>query len=202
MTERKARPARLAFLLVAAAIGSTASADDSRWQVARADVRVTCPLTVGGSFEARSGAVTGTLALAALDPATLNGDLSLELGTLDTGISLRNDHLRHEYLEVGKGDGFDRAVLSDIKLRGVTSAAFEGRTEFTGTLRLHGTTREVSGPAEVRREGASLRIEASFPVTLADYGIPKPQYLGVGVKSQVQVKVSLAVAAVASEASR
>ena len=34
-------------------------------------------------------------------------------------------------------------------------------------------------------------MEASFLVKLADFGIPKPQYLGVGVKSEVQVKVTL-----------
>jgi hypothetical protein len=28
-------------------------------------------------------------------------------------------------------------------------------------------------------------------VTLADFAIPKPQYLGVGLKNDVQVKVSL-----------
>ena len=36
-----------------------------------------------------------------------------------------------------------------------------------------------------------MRVEATFPVTLPDYGIAKPRYLGVGVKDEVGVKVSL-----------
>jgi hypothetical protein len=35
-------------------------------------------------------------------------------------------------------------------------------------------------------------------VTITDYGIAKPQYLGVGVKNQVQVRVSLAATPVAA----
>ena len=34
-------------------------------------------------------------------------------------------------------------------------------------------------------------MEASFTVKLADFGIRSPQYLGVGVKSEVQVRVGL-----------
>ena len=100
---------------------------------------------------------------------------------------------------MGKGQSFEHAVLSDIRLGDVDPETFQGRTAFSGTFSLHGTQRAISGQAEVRRQGDSVRVEASFPVTLADYGIPKPQYLGVGVKEEVQVKVSL-VAEKAGEA--
>jgi hypothetical protein len=35
-----------------------------------------------------------------------------------------------------------------------------------------------------------LRLEATFPVQIADYGIPDPRYLGVGVRNEVTVRVS------------
>ena len=157
-----------------------------------------CPLTVGGSFEAKTPSLAGTVAVTTSHPAAFAGDLAVDLRSLDTGISLRNDHLRDEYLEVGKGQGFDKAVLSDIHLGDVDSETFQGRTSFTGTLLLHGTKKDISGQAEVRREGSSVRIEATLPIVLADHGIPKPQYLGVGVKSQVQVKVSFVATPVAT----
>lgn len=170
---------------------ATALPAEGPWTISQADVRVLCPLTVGGSFEARTASLAGSMAVAAPHPAAFMGDLIVDLRTLDTGIGMRNDHMREKYLEVGKGDGFDRAVLSDVHLGDVDVETFQGRTTFTGTLRLHGARKNVTGPAEVRRTGSSVRIEAIFPVTLADFGIPKPQYLGVGVKSEVQVKVSL-----------
>jgi hypothetical protein len=60
----------------------------------------------------------------------------------------------------------------------------------------------ITGQADIKREGSSVRIEATFPVTIADHAIDKPQYLGVGVKSQVQVKVSLLATPVAAGVSR
>jgi len=181
--------ALLAGLVALAA--ATALPAEGPWSVSQADVRVLCPLTVGGSFEARTTSLVGTVVVATSHPASFVGDLAVDLRTLDTGIGMRNDHMREKYLELGKGDGFENAVLSDIHLGEVDAETFQGRTTFTGTLLLHGTKRRVTGPADVRRVGSSVRIEATFPVALADHGIPKPQYLGVGVKGEVQVKVSL-----------
>ena len=67
-------------------------AQSRSWTTTTGDVRVTCPLTVGGSFEAKTTALAGRLSV---DPATtaLAGELSVELKTLDTGISLRNQHM-------------------------------------------------------------------------------------------------------------
>jgi hypothetical protein len=166
------------------------AADASAWNVVRGDVRVVCPMTIGGSFEARTAAIRGTLTLAP-SAVVFGGDLSVALGTLDTGIDLRNEHLRRKYLEVDRGPGFDQAVLSEISLGGADPRGVQGKTRFTGTLLLHGTKRPVAGEATVRRDGNAVRVEASFPVTVSDFGIEKPQYLGVGVSNQVTVNVSL-----------
>lgn len=173
------------LLALALAASSPAIAAD----VSHGDVRVVCPMTVGGSFEAKTTALSGSLS-----PAGPN-ELTVDLRSLDTGIGLRNDHLRESYLEVAKGEGFDKAVLSGIAIAAPDPAAFQGRTTFTGTLRLHGVAKPVAGSVEVRRQGASLRVTASFPVGLTEFGIAEPRYLGVGVKDEVRVNVTLSVAA-------
>jgi polyisoprenoid-binding protein YceI len=170
-------------------------------RVAGAQIRVTCPMTVGGSFEAKTSALTGALTLASASPAAYSGELTADLRTLDTGIELRDDHMRNEYLEVGKGDGFATAVLSAISLGNVDADTVQGRTAFTGMLRLHGVKKPIAGQADIKRSAGSMRIDATFPVTLSDFGIAKPQYLGVGVKTVVQVKVSLDVQLEAAQAS-
>jgi polyisoprenoid-binding protein YceI len=178
----------LALLAAFSATGALGAG--TSWRVVRGDVRVVCPMTVGGSFEANTGAIQGTVSLG--EPRTaLGGDLSVDLATLDTGIGLRNEHLRNMYLEVGRGQGFNRAVLSAIRLGVADPRGFEGKTTFAGTFLLHGTTKPVAGQATVRREGRDVRVEASFPVTVSAFGINKPQYLGVGVRDQVTVTVSL-----------
>lgn len=173
--------------LVAAHAG--AAAQVGNWRVASGQVVVVCPLTVGGSFDATSRSVSGQLSVDASQPSTLAGTIEVDLETLDTGISLRNAHMRDNYLEVGRGAGFKRAVLSDIVLSGDAATA-TGAMTFTGTLLVHGVRKPVSGEARIARSGGAVRVDARFLVTLPDFGIPKPRYLGVGVKDQVQVKVS------------
>ena len=122
-----------------------------------------------------------------------DGSLVVDLRTLATGIGLRDQHMRENYLEVGKGPGFDTATLSEIVLNGFTADMPEGKGSFTGVLALHGVSKAVTGPVEVRRPDAGLRVKASFPVELADYGIRKPRYLGIGVRDTVQVEVVFAL---------
>jgi polyisoprenoid-binding protein YceI len=176
--------------------------DGQSWQVDQGQVRVTCPMTIGGSFNAKTTSLTGTVAPAPGRPSLLTGDFSVDLSTLDTGIGLRNEHLRNNYLEVGKGEGFSRAVLSNIDLGSVDSEGVQGRTNFTGTLLLHGTKKTVSGSAEIRRTASTLRVTARFPLTISDYAIAKPQYLGVGVRNQIQVEVTFAASPAASIGAR
>jgi hypothetical protein len=185
------RATRLAASLLVLAAGWSQAGESPSWRVVRGDVRVTCPMTVGGSFEAKTTALTGTLALAATSPATFSGELSVDLVTLDTGIGLRNEHLREHYLQVGQGDAFKRAVLSEISLGNVDPASFQGKTRFTGIFLLHGTKKAIAGQATVRREGPRVRVDATFPVLISDYSIPKPQYLGVGVTNEVSVAVTI-----------
>jgi polyisoprenoid-binding protein YceI len=189
----RVRSLSLACTLLAV-VGVTA--ERGPWRVEAPSVRVVCPLTIGGSFEARTSALSGTLTVAA-PRAPLAGDLAVDLRTLDTGIALRNTHLLNTYLEVDKAEGFDRAVLSNIVVA-ADLESFSGRTTFTGDLRLHGGTKTVQGEAELERSGPSLRVSAAFPVVLADFGIASPRYLGVGVRDRVQVRVAFVATALSA----
>jgi polyisoprenoid-binding protein YceI len=188
-------------LTAALAISSTAivlTVPPSAWEVAEGRVSVRCPLTVGGSFDATTSAIQGELSPDPSRQSAFSGELSVDLGTLDTGIGLRNTHLRENYLEVTRGDGFDHAVLSDVALAAGDAATFEGRTGFSGTLLLHGVRKSINGNARIRRSGGDAQIEAGFPVRLPEFGIPEPRYLGVGVKDEVQVTVTFRATAPAS----
>jgi polyisoprenoid-binding protein YceI len=162
------------------------------WRVERGDVRVICPMTVGGSFEATTNALGGSLTARADGSSALDGSLTVDLRTLDTGIGLRNQHLRENYLEVGNGPGFDKATLSEVRVNGFRPEAPEGTRSFTGLLTVHGVTQAVSGTVDLRQTSSGLRVRASFSVVLADHRIPTPRYLGIGVKDVVRVEVAFA----------
>jgi hypothetical protein len=184
------RTAWLVALFVALAVSRALAGDGGAWRIVRGDVRVVCPMTVGGSFDAKTTAIQGTVTPTRPGVA-LGGEISVDLSTLDTGIGLRNEHLRGRYLEVGRGPGFDRAVLSEIRLGDADPHGFEGKTPFTAAFAVHGIKQAIGGQASIRREGRAVRVEASFPVLVSRFGIPKPQYLGVGVRDEVNVQVTL-----------
>jgi hypothetical protein len=159
----------------------------SMWRVSEGEVRVVCPLTVGGSFDARTTAISG--ALASGDEG-VTGSIAVDLRTLDTGIGLRNSHMRDRYLEVQRGERFERAVLSELRLAAPDVVSTGGETAFTATLLVHGVSRPVTGAAQLSPRGAAMRVQASFPLSLAEFEIPSPRYLGVGVRDRVTVHVS------------
>src|SRR5207247_6513757 len=117
-------------------------------------------LRPGGAFTATASSLAGALTLERTQPAHLAGEVAMDLWTIDTGISLRNQHLRENYLDVAKGEGFNKAVLSDIHLSDVGGETFDGTTPFTGTLLLHGVKHPVTGTVEIHREGEARRVRA------------------------------------------
>ncbi len=191
---RARRGLSIGVVVALAAAGAALTAASTNWRVGQADVRVMCPLTIGGSFQAKTSALSGLLLPSGSHPPSYDGSLVVDLRTLDTGIALRDDHMREKYLEVDKAPGYDRATLSEIDLKGVNPDSPVGKGSFTGSFMLHGTKKTVSGPVQVRQAGAGVRVKASFPINLSEYNIPEPRYLGVGVKNTVQVEVSFVAA--------
>jgi polyisoprenoid-binding protein YceI len=167
--------------------------DDVSYRISSAEVVIVCPLTVGGSFEARTKDLRGDVTLPAGRQGALEGALQVNLQTLETGIGLRDRHMRENYLEVQKGPEYATAVLEQIRVE-----RLDGKTTMKATLLLHGQRREITGTAELKQQDGRVKVQAEFPVTVADFQIPKPSYLGVGVRDVVQVKVSLTAAPAAT----
>jgi polyisoprenoid-binding protein YceI len=176
---------KTAVVLAAAAVASGTAHGQETLRVSGGEVTVTCPLTVGGSFEAKTQKLTGDLAVGP-DSQSVKGALSVDLQTLETGIGLRDKHLKSTYLEVEKGPEFAQARLQDIRVE-----RLNGKTPFRALLTLHGQTREVTGTADIKPDRAGYRMDASFPVKVSDFQIPEPTYLGVGVADEVMVRVNL-----------
>lgn len=102
----------------------------------------------------------------------------LDLRKLETGISLRDRHMKNKYLEVKK---FPEAVLSNFST--------DGQGKFKGTLELHGIKKEVTG--DYTKSGNDF--DANFKVKLSDFEIKIPSFMGVTVAEIVTIKVKLAL---------
>jgi len=166
--------------------GASYAADT--YKVSGAEVVVVCPLTVGGSFEARTKSVSGEVAADAATPGNVSGALRVDLQTLETGIAVRDRHMRENYLEIEKGPEYAVATVDQIRI-----AKLDGKSTFKGTLLLHGQRQEVIGTAELQSRDGKIRVQAQFPIKVSAFQIPKPTYLGVGVRDELQIKVVMTV---------
>lgn len=126
----------------------------------------------------------------AVQGTTISGTMTVELDSLDTGIGLRNKHMRETYLETGK---YPRAVLTltrvDIGALPQGDSFKPLDVPFQGLLELHGTKRPVAGSARISRAGARLDVAASFELTTTEFGIAPPHYMGISMAEKVKVNV-------------
>jgi polyisoprenoid-binding protein YceI len=162
------------------------------WTITDSEVRIRCALTVGGSFDAATTAVSGVITRSDRGATSQSGEVIVDLSTLDTGVELRDRHLRTKYLEIDRGADYARGVLSMIRLddpmpRGTGTY----KTGFSGVLLLHGVKRALTGEVELSRTDGRLHVEATFSISLDAFEIPPPRYLGVGVRDEVHVVVGL-----------
>jgi polyisoprenoid-binding protein YceI len=120
----------------------------------------------------------------------LTGSVQIPLGSLDTGIALRTRHMKEKYLETEKWP------LAELSLGSLTvgDAAGDFRKEgvpFQGTLKLHGVEKPVVGIASVWKEKGNLGLIVELGLSLKEFGIGIPSFLGVELKDTVAVKASV-----------
>lgn len=112
------------------------------------------------------------------------GTLQFDLATLKTGIALRDDHMKNKYLQV-KDHPTAELTITSLDL----PKNREGEAQFKGSMKLHGVTKDISGTAELEKEGEKIKVTAEFPVLLKDFKIDVPSYKGITVADKVDVKI-------------
>jgi polyisoprenoid-binding protein YceI len=129
-----------------------------------------------GSFAVTSHSVTGTA--------------SFDLNSLDTGINMRDKHMKEKYLQVDK---FPNAKLRITKMNlpsdPTTGKLSAENIPFEGTLSLHGVEKPITGIAQVESDSQKLKVGASFSLNVTDYGIEIPGFAGITIDNAVTVTI-------------
>ena len=116
--------------------------------------------------------------------------VTVDLGSLKTGINVRDKHLRED-LQTGQFPTAELRVKRDaLKLPEPLS---ETSGEADGQLLLHGQTRPIHFSYRLKRTEAGTDVNGSFRIHLADFGIAPRAYLGITVKPDVDASVQLQV---------
>lgn len=133
-------------------------------------------------FEGKSNQLQG---LIDLDKNLL--DFYLDLNTLDTGIGLRDKHMRDNYLETEK---YPFAEFTGKMVSLPTLSSSPQKVLAKGKFKIHGVEREISVPGELRLlSNGRLQLEAEFVVSLEDYSIDIPKLVFYELAPEQKVSI-------------
>ena len=114
--------------------------------------------------------------------------ITVPLATLQTGIGLRDKHMREKYLQVDKyPDAVLELAWSSVKLPGDGQT---GEGTAPGKMTIHGKTKDVQAKYRIVRTGNQYQVTGNVPLNLKDYDIDVPSYLGVTVQPDIETSVS------------
>lgn len=142
-------------------------------------------------IHALGGGLTGKVQLVK-DAAS--GNFNFPLGVLDSGVSLRDKHMKDEFLETSK---FPEAKLTfkDLKLSGhpESKGYSQKALPFKGQFTVHGVTQPVNGTIDLDGGGELFKGQAEFKIKMSQYKFREPKWLGMSVDDEVQVKAQIDV---------
>jgi polyisoprenoid-binding protein YceI len=165
------RLARAALLLLVLAGSAPARAESLRFRIQPEASEITFRATsrlmnADGRFARFSGDVM-------VDPAVLAGarvSLTIDTASLDTGIEMRDNHLR-------SSDFFDVERFPTVAFQSVRVEAAGRRATVVGRLTLHGVTREIAVPIDVQITSAALVASGEFIVNRGEYAMNYNSFL-------------------------
>ncbi len=126
--------------------------------------------------------------------ADLRGAFTVAVDAFDSGNRFRDENAR---LTVFESDTYPEARfriqaferVDGEPASGVPEGASSWQAE--GDLTLHGVTQPLTVPVTITRRGSQVTAEASWPVSLAAFGMNAPTFLWLQVQDRVNVSVTL-----------
>lgn len=116
----------------------------------------------------------------------------VDLASIDTGIGLRNEHMRDNFLETGK---YPKATFKVSKITANAKPPLKPGQKVVlnsiGTFNIHGKTVTKKIPVTVTNRGDRVRIQATFPVNLTEHDIKRPEVVFQKLAETVFVTVDV-----------
>jgi len=127
------------------------------------------------SFEGVTDRIDGYIVWQGDDPAD-QSDIYLEvdLNTLDTGIGLRNRHMRENYLETEK---YPFTYFKGRITSAVASDSGFTKVNADGKIFIHGVEKAIQVAGKLTPLADGFRIECKFIVKLSDFNIEIPSIM-------------------------
>lgn len=148
-------------------------------------------------FTGRTSKIGGNVSVDPQNLASVSGSIEVDLGSLDTGIGMRNEHMRG-YLEAEK---FPKGTFTIKRVTGPKKldAEKEVIANLLGDLSIHGVTKSKVIPVKLTylpetdpkyRPGEWVHAESDFPLDMSEFGINLPDKV-VGIKVSKTLDIHL-----------
>ena len=175
--------------LLALALLSTPLHAEARKYTVPVEGKNVASFALNDPFEQVNGDTKRTTGTIVADPANVAAssvELSVDLATIDTGVKLRDAHIRDEFAEISR---FPHATFKSVSVSCSSSASPNQPIDITvaGDFQMHGVTRRLTVPMRVvlipeteltrsqRGPGDWLHASGKFPIKLSEFGIHVPQ---------------------------
>ncbi|GMV06574.1 MAG: hypothetical protein AMXMBFR53_28500 [Gemmatimonadota bacterium] len=191
-------PATATALFLVAVAAAPAATAAQEYQVDRGAPNVVRFLSRASieEFEGVTDRIDGYVLLDAPSLAEARGGegtavyLEVDLASLDTGIGLRNRHMRDNYLHVAR---FPFAVFEG-RVEGLREVGGGGyRVSAQGMLTIHGVARERQLTCRVDAEGRGYRAQCGFEVLLSDHDIEIPKVMFLKLANEIRLELDFHV---------
>jgi polyisoprenoid-binding protein YceI len=116
----------------------------------------------------------------------------VDLNTIDTGIGLRNRHMRENYLETDQYPlaSFEGRIIDQQK---VSDNGYEVTVE--GKMSIHGVEKNISIAGKVTQTSATTyQLHTAYSVLLTDYNIDIPKLMFLKLDNEIKLDIRFTVA--------
>lgn len=134
---------------------------------------------------------------------TAQAEIEVDLASLDTGIGLRNKHMREQYLETHV---YPSVVFNLVKVIEASSDTLTDAAPIQlllrGKVSLHGVEKDVTVPVTVRyikessetksrHPGDLMQITSKFDLLLSDFSIRRPQFIILQLDDRQEIYIDV-----------
>lgn len=126
---------------------------------------------------------------------TQNSELYFEvdLNSLDTGIGLRNRHMRENYLET---DQFPLAHFTGKIVRAQPQPDSTIRVTVEGSMFIHGVKQPLTVQGKLIPVAEGFRVVSEFEVKLTDYAIKVPKLMFMKIDEHMKIQLNFFISRV------
>ena len=112
----------------------------------------------------------------------ISGMAKVDLNKLDSGIELRDEHLKEKYLHTKK---FPDATILINKQK----VNFGKSNKLKAILNFHGKKKEIVLDVELEKNGKIITLYSDFEFLLTDFGVELPSFQGITAADKVKLNV-------------